>query len=80
MIPVAAVVETDEGDLCWVKTAKGAQRRKIKLGDSNDVFTVVEAGLKEGDQVVLNPFAFREAQTAAAKTLDETKPQEPGAK
>ena len=41
------------------------------------MFTVVEAGLKEGDEVVLNPLAFREAQTAAAKTLDEAKPQEP---
>ena len=41
-------------------TAEGPRRRAIKLGDSNDVFTVVEAGLKEGDEVVLNPFAFWE--------------------
>ncbi len=75
MIPVAAVVETDTGDLCWVKTAEGAQRRTLELGDSNDVFTIVEAGLQEGDQVVLNPLAFPEARTAAARKLDETKPQ-----
>jgi multidrug efflux pump subunit AcrA (membrane-fusion protein) len=77
MIPVAAVVETDEGSLCWVKTAKGARRRPLKLGDTNDVFTVVETGLKEGDEVVLNPFAFQEARMAAARTPDETKPGEP---
>ena len=34
MIPVAVVVETDEGSSCWVKTAKGAKRRRLKLGDT----------------------------------------------
>ena len=79
MIPVAALVETDKGDACWVKTAEGARRRTLKLGDSNGVFTVVEAGLKEGDEVVLNPLAFQEARTARAKAHDRTKPdrQEP---
>ncbi len=68
MIPVAAVVETDTGSSCWVKTAKGPQRCTLKLGDSNDVFTVVEAGLKEGDEVLLNPLAFGEAQAATSET------------
>ena len=77
-IPVAAVVETAEGDFCWVKTAEGAERRSLGLGDTNDLFTVVEAGLKEGDQVMLNSFAFEEAQTEVLKPLDEAKPREPG--
>jgi len=79
MIPVAAVVETDKGDACWVATAEGARRRALKLGDSNGVFTAVEEGLKEGDEVVLNPLAFQEARTARAKAHDKTKPdrQEP---
>ena len=76
-IPVAAIVETEKGNFCWVKTAQGPRRRTLGLGDSNDVFTVVEAGLKEGDEVVLNPLAFAEARTAAAKTPDEAKPQKP---
>ena len=79
-IPVAAVVETDEGDFCWVKTAEETGRRSLQLGDSNDVFIVVEAGLKEGDEVVLNPTAFiEEAQTKALKTLSstESQPHEP---
>lgn len=58
-IPVAAVVETDEGHFCWVKKADGStQKRPLQLGDSNDVFIVVEGGLKEGDEVVLNPLAY----------------------
>jgi multidrug resistance efflux pump len=76
-IPVAAVVETAQGDFCWVKTVAGAKQRLLQLGDTNNVFTVVKAGLKEGDEVVLNPFAFEEAQTLAMKPRDEAKPREP---
>ena len=74
-IPVAAVVETDEGDFCWVQSADGAIRRSLQLGDTNDVFLEVKAGLKEGDEVVLNPLAFiEEAKSDAANTLNESKP------
>ncbi|TKJ36301.1 MAG: hypothetical protein CEE38_12875 [Planctomycetes bacterium B3_Pla] len=76
-IPVAAVVETSHGNFCWVKTAEGAKRRSLQLGDTNDVFTVVEAGLQEGDEVVLHPFAFKEAQALAMKPRNEEKPREP---
>ncbi|NQU22376.1 MAG: hypothetical protein HQ567_13945 [Candidatus Nealsonbacteria bacterium] len=63
-IPVVAIVETEKGNFCWVKTAHGTRRRSLGLGDTNDVFTVVETGLKEGDEVVLNPTAFiEETQT-----------------
>jgi hypothetical protein len=76
MIPVAAVVETTQGDFCWIKTTKGAKRRSLQLGDTNDIFTVIEAGLQEGDEVVLHPFAFKEAQALAIKPRDEEKPRE----
>jgi len=77
-IPVAAVVETEQGDFCWVKTAERPTRRTLQLGDSNDVFIVVTAGLKEGDEVVLNPTAFiEEAQTKVLQTLDEAQRREP---
>jgi HlyD family secretion protein len=77
-IPVAAVVETAEGDFCWVKAADGAQRRSLALGDSNDAFTIVNAGLKEGDEVMLNPLAFMdEAQRAVLKPRDEPKQPKP---
>ncbi|MEK6239030.1 MAG: HlyD family efflux transporter periplasmic adaptor subunit [Planctomycetales bacterium] len=74
-VPVAAVVETDKGAFCWVKTAEGTSRRLLRLGDSNDVFIVVKAGLAEGDKVVLNPTAFlEEAKQDALETLEETEP------
>jgi HlyD family secretion protein len=73
-IPVAAVVEKGEEHFCWIRTAAGgAQRRQLSLGDSNDLFIVVESGLKEGDEVVLNPLAFiDEAQDEVLKPLDES--------
>jgi HlyD family secretion protein len=77
-IPVAAVVETVEGDFCWVKTAEGMKRRSLKLGNTDDSFIVVKAGLKEGEEVVLNPLAFiAEAQNDVLKPLDEAKTPEP---
>ncbi len=73
-IPVAAVVETKEGDFAWVKTEEGPRRRALRLGDTNDVFIVVENGLVEGEQVVLNPVAFiAEAQNAVLEPHDEAR-------
>ena len=55
MVPVAAIVEAENGHLCWVKTSKGIQPRALELADSNDEFTIVLGGLNEGDKVLLNP-------------------------
>ena len=71
-IPVAAVVETEEGDFCWVQSEDGPKRRVLELGDSNDVFIEVIAGLNEGENVVLNPTALiEEAEQDALATLSE---------
>ena len=76
-IPVAAVVQTEEGDFCWVQTDEETQKRPLTLGDSNDVFIVVKQGLKEGDEVVLNPIAMlKEAEALAQSTIDSS--SEPG--
>ncbi|MBI2481173.1 MAG: hypothetical protein HYV60_21805, partial [Planctomycetia bacterium] len=59
-------METEQGFQCWVLTPEGTRQRSVDLGDSNDEFMVVKAGLKEGEQVVLNPLAFvEEAQREA---------------
>lgn len=76
-VPVAAIVDSAQGAFCWVKTAQGTERRKLELGDTNDRFTVVETGLQEGDEVVLHPFAFKEARDLALQPTAETEVQEP---
>ena len=68
LIPVAAILESDDGYVCWVRTPDGIKRRAIELGGSNDEFTIVKAGLAEGDEVVINPLAYiDEAQKAALR-------------
>ena len=77
-IPAAAVVETAEGDFCWVKMADRVKRHSLQLGDTDDNFIVVEAGLQEGDEVVLDPMAYiTEAQSLALKPLDKATSREP---
>jgi HlyD family secretion protein len=77
-IPVAAVVETAKGEFCWVRTDDGIERRSLTLGDTDDSFIVAENGLKEGDEVVLNPLAvIEEAQTEVRKPFDEALMPEP---
>ncbi|MGB7329727.1 MAG: hypothetical protein WBD31_32935 [Rubripirellula sp.] len=75
-IPVAAVVETEEGMFCWVQSELGPQKRVIELGDSNDVFIEVIAGLNEGEEVVLNPVALiKEAEEDARSTRSNQQTQ-----
>ncbi len=74
MIPAAAVVETVDGDFCWVKTSDGVQRRTLRLGDTDDTFIAIADGLVEGEEVVLDPLAhIREAQDEVLKPLDQAK-------
>lgn len=69
-IPVAAIVEAGDDHFCWVQIADGPQRRPIKIGDSNGIFTVVEQGLVEGDEVILNPIAFGEPELAETSSIE----------
>ena len=76
LIPVAAVLETDSGNLCWVQLSSGEiERRNLTLGDSNDVMIVVQAGLSIGENVVLNPRGSIE--DARNVSIPPPKPTEP---
>ncbi|MEM9589566.1 MAG: efflux RND transporter periplasmic adaptor subunit, partial [Planctomycetota bacterium] len=59
-IPVSAVMETDDGAFCWVIDDSGVSRRPIQVGDSNDIFIIVQAGLSEGERVALRPLDDQE--------------------
>ena len=71
-VPVAAVVETKAGFSCWVKENGVVNERVLELGDSNEVFVEVKAGLQKGAEVVLNPLAFvDDAQDQALHSMDD---------
>lgn len=71
-VPVAAIVEGANGFFCWVQNNDGVKKRAIRIGDTNDQFTVVLDGLNVGDAVILNPLAFvEEAQAIAIDPASE---------
>ena len=50
-----AVTIDDGHDVCFVVHEEGVERREVKLGQVTNEMTEVTAGLREGEQVVLNP-------------------------
>ncbi len=74
-IPVTAVVQTATEDLCWIRTPQGLERRLLQLGDTDDTSLIVEGGLQEGEEVVINPLAYvEEAQVEVLKPHSEMEP------
>lgn len=77
-VPVAAIVESSDGFLCWIRKDGQIERRRVTLGDTNDEYTVVESGLSEGDEVVLNPLSHLEqAEQEALKSGSSSKGSSP---
>jgi multidrug resistance efflux pump len=59
-VPVQAIVGSVElggRRRCYVLTPEGPQVRDIVVGQSNDRMAEIREGLKEGDEVILNPKA-----------------------
>ena len=50
-----AVTIDDGQDVCFVVHEDGLERREVKLGEVTREMTEVTQGLREGEQVVLNP-------------------------
>jgi multidrug efflux pump subunit AcrA (membrane-fusion protein) len=67
-VPVAAVVEQGSEFACWIETAAGLEKRRLKLGDTNEQFIIAQSGVAEGERVVLNPLDLvKEAQVKARR-------------
>jgi HlyD family secretion protein len=54
-IPTQAAINVGEKYFAFVLTESGSERRELKIGDSNDAALVVNDGVAEGEQVILNP-------------------------
>ncbi|MFN4905434.1 MAG: efflux RND transporter periplasmic adaptor subunit [Planctomycetota bacterium] len=70
-VPVAAVIEGTGGLFCWVQTAEGVRKRLVRVGDTNDQFSIILDGLSESDEVILNPLAYIEEAQELAMELDQ---------
>ena len=56
-VPVQSVVEKSGKFYCWVNTSAGPEKRPVLLGMGDNSRIEVKDGVKEGDEVLLNPRA-----------------------
>jgi multidrug resistance efflux pump len=59
-VKVQSVFEHGGKFYCVVPEGRAWAARAVQLGPSNDKFVVIEGGLDEGDEIVLNASAYRE--------------------
>jgi HlyD family secretion protein len=72
-VPVSAVVEQNGKFSAWVKRKLGPpSHRPLVIGQTNDKLVEIKDGLKETDEVILNPRAIiAEARTGTALTSED---------
>lgn len=54
-LQLEAIFSTDESNFVYLKSGGDVVKQEVKLGKINDNFAVIEAGVKDGDQILLNP-------------------------
>ena len=71
-VPLHAVLRVKGASYCLVVDESGnLQARVVRLGSANDSSTVVESGLSEGEQLVVNASEFRDIVTFPANPSGE---------
>ncbi len=67
MVPLQAVTEYEGASVCYVQTDHGLERSSVEIGESNDQYIQVLAGLLEGDPVALDARSRAAAEIRAAR-------------
>jgi HlyD family secretion protein len=76
-VPSEAVSVDHGRHVCYVIGPSGLARREITLGETTPELTEVSDGLKEGEQIVLNPKRMLERPDARADPASADEPQTP---
>jgi hypothetical protein len=80
-VPVQAVIggaEMAGKRQVFVMNGRGADKRDIEIGESNDKMVEVKSGLKEGDEVVINPKVLLGDEKVKTREAGNGKPTENG--
>jgi HlyD family secretion protein len=70
-VPVSAVTESDGQHICYVKTARGIERRGVKIGEGNEQNIQILEGLEEGEEVALDARVRAAAEVKAGDQKDD---------
>lgn len=54
-VPVQSILEFKGKDYVFVKTSNGPIRKEVKLGITNDTLIEIKEGLREGEEIAMNP-------------------------
>jgi len=65
IVPIQVVSNRRGRKVCYIMTPQGPQEREVRTGEFNDTFVQILDGLKEGDEVLLNPPNITEMNAAA---------------
>jgi HlyD family secretion protein len=75
-IPTNSCIELQGEFFCSLQTDSGAQRRTLQPGDSSDMFILVREGVREGENIILDPLAnVPDAQKEATASLSGSRDQ-----
>ncbi|MCD4726835.1 MAG: efflux RND transporter periplasmic adaptor subunit [Pirellulales bacterium] len=80
LVPVQAVFEQDEKFYCVTGEGNRWYAREVTIGATNDKAVVVQGGLFEGEEVVLNAAAYREKVDLSETALEPQAVTAPAAK
>jgi multidrug resistance efflux pump len=79
MVPIQVVSNRRGAKVVYVKTATGSQEREVTTGSFNDTFVQIVDGLKESEEVLLNPPLFAETVSGGFEQKMEFGPVDPNA-
>jgi RND family efflux transporter MFP subunit len=77
-VPVQAVSESEGKHCAYVIGPKGAERREVEVGDNNEKFVEIKAGLKEAERVALDARARSAAEAKAREQREGAPAPKPG--
>lgn len=73
-VPLQAVVPSDGKQVCYVVNGRRPEKRPVEVGQFNDEFIEIKAGLQEGERVLLHPPETAATSDGGAKEPEGDRP------
>ncbi len=70
MVPIQTVYGVQDRQFCLLKNGDSFETREVKVGGNNTQMALIEEGLTEGEELVMNPGAYKEMMDLPEVNLD----------